>query len=105
MFSLMCSAQANLSLLGHLPYTTFTSNLTSYVDSTGREYALVGTATGLSIVALDTPSNPRQLFFVPGVTGQSGFWREVREYKGYAYVTTEQSSGLANKGTTVRHSA
>ncbi len=92
---LFSSAQKNIDLLGHLSYGNAScSNLTGYVDSAGREYALVGTSQGLSIVAIDTPTNPRQLFLVPGATGNSGLWREVREYKGYAYVTTEQNSGL-----------
>ncbi len=92
---LSCVAQKNITLLGHLPYGNVScSNLTGYADSLGREYALVGTEQGLSIVAIDTPTNPRELFLVPGATGNSALWREVREYKGYAYVTTEESSGL-----------
>ncbi len=94
--SLLSFSQKNISLLGHLAYgnNVSCSNLSGYVDSAGREYALVGTSQGLSIVAIDTPTNPHQLFLVPGATGNSGLWREVREYNGYAYVTTEQSSGL-----------
>jgi len=94
--ALVLFSQKNISLLGHLPYAgnVECSNLGGYVDSLGREYALVGTTQGLSIVAIDTPTNPHELFLVPGATGQGGMWREVREYKGYAYVTTEQSSGL-----------
>ena len=89
-------SQKNISLLGHLPYAggVSCSNIGGYADSLGREYALVGTTQGLSIVAIDTPTNPHELFLVPGATGISGKWREVREYKGYAYVTTEQNSGL-----------
>lgn len=94
--SCLLPAQKNISLLGHLPYPggVSCSNLTGYVDSAGREYALVGTTEGLSIVAIDTPTNPNELFLVPGATGNQGMWREVREYNGYAYVTTEQNSGL-----------
>ncbi|MBL0309415.1 MAG: choice-of-anchor B family protein [Bacteroidetes bacterium] len=94
--SLSLLAQKNLSLLGHLTYSTGVkcSNLTSYVDSGGREYALVGNTEGLSIVRIDTPTNPKQIFLIPGATGTNAMWREVREYKGYAYVTTEQASGL-----------
>jgi choice-of-anchor B domain-containing protein len=90
------SAQTNLSLLGHYPYPNgvSASNLTGYVDTAGNEYALVGTSTGLSIVDISVPTNPTQLYLVPGATGQGAFWREVREYNGFAYVTTEQSSGL-----------
>src|ERR1043165_2636278 len=95
-FVLSGVAQKNISLLGHLPYAnnTICSNLTGHVDSAGHEYALVGHSRGLSIVSIDTPSNPHEVFFVPGATGQQGMWREVREYNGYAYVTTEQTSGL-----------
>lgn len=92
---LFANAQKNISLLGHLSYGNVScSNLTGYVDSLGHEYALVGTEQGLSIVDINTPANPRELFLVPGAVGNSSFWREVREYKGYAYVTTEESSGL-----------
>lgn len=88
--------QKNLQLLGHYTYpaNVSCSNLTGYADTAGNEYALVGTSTGLSIVNITNPVNPTEIFFVPGATGQGGFWREVREYKGFAYVTTEQSSGL-----------
>ncbi len=89
-------AQKNIQLLGHLPYggNVECSNLTGYADTAGNEYALVGNTQGLSIVDITDPSNPTQLFLVPGATGINGLWREVREYKGYAYVTTEQQSGL-----------
>lgn len=89
-------AQKNMQLLGHLTYpnNVSCSNLTGYADTAGNEYALVGTSQGLSIVDITNPATPTQLFLVPGATGQGGFWREVREYKGFAYVTTEQSSGL-----------
>jgi choice-of-anchor B domain-containing protein len=89
-------SQKNIQLLGHLTYPNNVemSNLTGYADTAGNEYALVGTSQGLSIVNITDPTNPTQLFMVPGATGQGGAWREVREYKGYAYVTTEQNSGL-----------
>ncbi len=89
-------AQSNIQMLGHLPYANGVecSNLTGYADSSGNEYALVGTTQGLSIVDITDPANPVQVFLVPGATGPQGLWREVREYKGYAYVTTEQPSGL-----------
>lgn len=95
--TVVCSySQKNLQLLGHFTYpgNVSCSNLTGYADSSGNEYALVGTSQGLSIVDITNPATPTEIFFVPGATGQGGFWREVREYKGYAYVTTEQSSGL-----------
>lgn len=94
--SVLLQAQLNIQQLGHFtfPQNVSTSNLTGYADTLGREYALVGTSVGLSIVDITTPATPVQLFMVPGATGQGAFWREVREYKGYAYVTTEEQSGL-----------
>ncbi|HLP19606.1 MAG TPA: choice-of-anchor B family protein [Chitinophagales bacterium] len=96
LISVSVFAQKNISLLGHYTYpnNVSCSNLTGYADAQGREYALVGTTQGLSIVNITDPTTPQQLFLVPGATGISATWREVREYKGYAYVTTEQSSGL-----------
>ncbi len=95
-FALPSFSQNNIQLLSHLPYSggVECSNLTGYADSNGHEYALVGNTQGLSIVDITNPATPTQLFLVAGATGQNGLWREVREYKGYAYVTTEQNSGL-----------
>lgn len=90
------AAQKNIAQLSHMPFApgTICSNLTGFVDSMGREYALVGTTKGVSVVRIDTPSNPKEIFLIPGATGQRGGWREVRTYKGFAYITTEQTSGL-----------
>ena len=85
----------NITLRGHLTYPNGVScsNLTGYAAN-GKEYALVGTSLGLSIVDITIPTSPTEIFAIPGATGQGGFWREVREHNGYAYVTTEQNSGL-----------
>lgn len=90
------SAQKNIELLSHysFPNGVECSNLTGYVDTAGREYALVGTTRGLEIIDITNPTNLDYLFLVPGATGPGGNWREVATYNGFAYVTTEQSSGL-----------
>lgn len=90
------SAQKNIELLAHytFPNNVMCSNLTGYADTSGHEYALVGTTRGLEIIDITDPTNPDYLFLVPGAMGQSGSWREVATYKGFAYVTTEQQSGL-----------
>ncbi len=82
----------NLSLLGKLTYPIAElSNLSTYADSLGNEYAMVGTENGLSIVDITTPSAPVQKFLIPG---NNSIWREVREYKGYAYVVSEGGNAL-----------
>ncbi|MBX2892722.1 MAG: choice-of-anchor B family protein [Saprospiraceae bacterium] len=57
----------------------------------GREYALVGASKGLGIVDVTDPDNPVKIVQVPG---PDNFWREVKTYKHFAYVTTEGGQGL-----------
>lgn len=85
--------QLNLQQIGHLPYTPLTlAGCKAHVDSTGNEWALVGTSAGLSIVDLGDPTQPVERFAVPGLPNN---WREVRTWKGFAYVGSEaQGSGI-----------
>lgn len=81
------SAQLNLQLLGHLPYDTSSlAGCWHYVDSSGGEYALVGTSHGLSIVDVSDPTQPVQRFTVPGLQSN---WRELKTWAGFAYVGSE----------------
>lgn len=88
--SLFSSAQAaaqKMQIVAHLPYDSATlAGCWHHVDSAGREYALVGTSRGLSIVDLANPAKPQQLFHVPGPVNN---WREVRTWGGFAYVGSE----------------
>ena len=79
-------AQLNVSLRSNLPYNYVLSNIGGYVDSSGNEYALVGTFTGLSIVDVTNPASPVVKFNIPGSNSD---WREVKTWQNYAYVTTE----------------
>ena len=86
-------AQSDLELVGHLPYAPLSlAGCWHYVDSTGGEYALVGTTAGLSIVDLSDPTQPLERFTVPG---RPNTWREVKTWGGFAYVGSEaDSSGI-----------
>jgi choice-of-anchor B domain-containing protein len=89
----LISAQENynLTVRGHLTFPGKTlANIGGYADSLGNEYALVGTSTGLAIVDVTNPDNPVLKFNVNGV---QNFWREVKTWKGFAYVTTEGANG------------
>jgi choice-of-anchor B domain-containing protein len=79
-------SQLNVSLRSNLPYNYVLSNIGGYVDSSGNEYALVGTFTGLSIVDVTNPTNPVVKF---NIAGANSDWREVKTWQNYAYVTTE----------------
>jgi choice-of-anchor B domain-containing protein len=82
-----------LQKIGHLSY--FPRSLSGcwhHVDSSGGEWALVGTSTGLSIVDLSDPTFPEERFLVPGIMNN---WREVRTWDGFAYVGSEAAlSGI-----------
>lgn len=79
-------APQNTTLLGHLAYDTMQlANVWGYTAN-GKEYALVGTQWGLSVVDVTDPATPTQLAHV---TATKGTWREVKTWGNYAYVTSE----------------
>ncbi len=86
LFYIQSFAQLNVSLRANLPFNNVLSNIGGYIDSSGNEYALVGTFTGLSIVDVTNPANPVVKF---NITGNNSDWREVKTWQNYAYVTTE----------------
>jgi len=91
-FLVLCAtalqAQLNIQFRSNLSYGALTlANIGGYVDSLGNEYALVGYQSGLDIVDVTNPANPVVKFTVPGNNSE---WREVKTYRKYAYVTTEQ---------------
>ncbi len=78
---------SQLQQIGHLPYDSASlAGCWHYVDSTGGEWALVGTSKGLSLVDLDDPTQPVERFAVPGLSSN---WRELKTWAGYAYVGSE----------------
>lgn len=82
------AAQLNMQFRSQLPYGAGNelSNIGGFMDTLGNEYALVGCQTGLSIVDVTNPTAPVQKFLVAGT---NSFWREVKVWGRYAYVTTE----------------
>lgn len=87
-------AQINTTLLGHLYYgddqASQVSNVWGYAAD-GREYAIVGTYSGTSIVDVTDPAVPTELFFIEGA---HGIWREPKVWSHYAYVSNETDGGL-----------
>jgi choice-of-anchor B domain-containing protein len=62
-----------------------------YTHSDGRRFALTGTSSGLSIVEVTDPRNPRNVGLI---AGPNNLWREVKTYRDHVYVTTEAQHGL-----------
>jgi choice-of-anchor B domain-containing protein len=85
----------NVTLRSHLPYPGQTQgNICGYVDSTGKEYALVGASIGLSIVDISDPSTPVEVYHHIGPAGTKSHWQEIKVRGKYAYVVTEAGGGL-----------
>ncbi|MCC6939386.1 MAG: choice-of-anchor B family protein [Flavobacteriales bacterium] len=95
------SAQLNISLVGQLDHQALhnsdLSNIWGYTDETGIEYALIGVngtgasnPGGISVVSLEDPSNPQEIFFFAGPTS---IWREIKVWNDHAYMTTEAENG------------
>lgn len=86
-------SSANLSLTGSYDYSGIAqaNDVWGYVDPDGREYALVGLKTGLSVVDLGDPANPTETFFIAGTYST---WRDIKVWEHYAYVTNESGDGL-----------
>ncbi len=79
-----------------------------YTDSTGREYAIIGTNAGTGIVEITDSTDVHLVTFI---NGPSSGWRDIKTWQHYAYVTTEASgggiqiidlSGLPDSATLVR---
>ena len=83
--------QYNIQLLGKKTYTG--QNLSGswgYNDTiNNKEYALIGTTKGLSIVDITTPTTPVEVKFI---NGKQGTWRECQTYKNYAYITQDNDT-------------
>ncbi|WNJ17730.1 choice-of-anchor B family protein [Pontibacter sp. G13] len=80
-----------VDLLGQLSYSQGLNDVWGYVDGQGREYALVGTHTGTSIVDVSDPLQPLEVVFVDG---PQSIWRDIKTRGEFAYVTNETDSGL-----------
>lgn len=81
-------SSSNISLIGSLDYPgTEGNDVWGYVDSTGREYALVGMQNGFSVVDLSDPYNPTESFYIAGA---QSIWRDIKVWGHYAFVTADE---------------
>lgn len=91
----MAFSQINVDSISHVNYQQLhgadLNDLWGYEDETGIEYAVVGTSKGTSIVSLENPASPVEVFWLPGT---ESIWRDVAIHGDYAYISTEALSGL-----------
>lgn len=57
-----------------------------YEDGTGKAYALIGAQQGILILDITIPSNPVNLFQLPGV---NSIWHEIKVQGDFAYAVSE----------------
>jgi len=81
----------NVTLLAHLNQYHAYSACCRYVHSDGREYAILGTDTGTSIVNITDPAAPYEVGFIPGAASA---WREMKQYRSWVYISTEGGGGI-----------
>src|SRR5258706_1412658 len=83
-------AQLNMILQDSMDYNVGVNDVCGWVGPDGREYALVGLNTGVSIVDINSDTI-KEVAFVPGV---NNLWRDINTFGHYAYVTSEAAVGL-----------
>ncbi len=95
-FFSVIAANHNIAFLSKKNYPVNTSSIWGYTDTVkGRQYALVGTTDGTSIVDITQPANPVQVAFVDG---SNGSWRELKTYSHYAYVSQDNNGTSTSEG-------
>jgi choice-of-anchor B domain-containing protein len=58
----------------------------SYIHGDGREYAMLGVATGTAIYNVTNPALAYRVGFIPG---PNSIWREMKSYRNWIYIVTE----------------
>ena len=90
---------SNVDLLSHLPLAAIGggeigNDMWGWKDrATGREYALVGKTNGTAFVDITEPTAPVYLGQLPTQSTTGGiFWRDIKVYKQYAFVVSENTN-------------
>ena len=84
-----------VSKLGQYTYFDVLNDVWGWTDPSGREFALVGVNSGLSIVEVTNPSQPVEKHFISGAYST---WRDIKTWKNYAYVVHDSYSGGVSDG-------
>ncbi len=77
----------NLEMIANVDVGEEGNDVWGYVDSTGLEYAIMGTHTTTKIWSLEDPANPIERASIPG---PAGTWRDIKSFEDHLYVTSDQ---------------
>jgi len=81
-------SQLNMEFYSEVTYQGNAGNdVWGYVAPDGREYALMGTVDGMSIVDITEPTNPIEIDFIDQ---QASTWRDIKTWGEFAYVTADE---------------
>lgn len=90
--STLVKAQLNLTELGKHTFNDRLTEVLSYVDDAGQEYAIVGLENGVAILEVTNPKSIQQLIDYP--LGNS-LYRDIQVYNDHAYIADESGTGLS----------
>jgi len=83
----------NLELVSNTPLDQATdgngNDIWGYVDSSGVEYAIMGTNMTTRIWSLEDPANPIPRATIPGA---NSIWRDIKTFEDHIYVTTDRGT-------------
>ena len=79
----------NMELVSSIDNGETGNDIWGYVDSTGVEYAIMGTRSTTKIWSLEDPANPIERASIPG---PSGTWRDIKSFEDHIYVTSDQGT-------------
>jgi len=79
----------NLELVANVSIGEPGNDVWGYVDSTGIEYAIMGTRSRTKIWSLEDPANPIER---ASISGPQGVWRDIKSFEDHIYVTSDQGS-------------
>ncbi|MEZ6015481.1 MAG: choice-of-anchor B family protein [Planctomycetota bacterium] len=77
--------------LGDLGGAASGNDIWGYVSPSQREYALIGTSSGVNVVEVTNPDVPS---IIATIAGPNSLWRDIRTYQDRAYVVSEGGGGI-----------
>ncbi len=95
-FAQRANTSLNMTALGRWTDpdpTVFYNDIWAYVDSAGREYAIMGSSTGTNFIDVTNPRAPRLADYVAGRINTGAIWRDYKTYSHYAYAVADGASG------------
>lgn len=86
---LIIAQNLNMELVFHEDIVQDCNDVWGFVDSSGIEYAVIGTRTETRIYSLANPADAKLVYAAPGARST---WRDMKYYNNHIYVTADQDT-------------